>query len=432
MSSLKARSRDPGWIHDHRTAPPIGGPLPRRPQRCILRACVRRSSPALSSSSSPSRPAAAIPDTRRPRRTKLFCLTPRASTPTSFPGERRRRRLEGAPGVDIDKLSLRERGLFWDLVSQLYAPCTEQAVSIAQCVQESRPCAACRPAATLLADKVHQGATAEEGRSVYATRFGPNLKKVDVADSPAKGPADAPVTIMVWSDFQCPHCRLALPMLDGIFEKFSPKVRLVHKFYPLHSHTTAEPSARAAIAAQNQGHYWEMERLLFGHQDAQQPGISRTTASSSSSISSASAPTRPPTRRGRSWRGTAPTPIDRASTGRRSSSSTAGSSTSRSSTSSPTSRPGSRSKSSSPANHRWPPRRARAPQSGWALQPDWALHVCCDTPGRSEFNAKAQRRKGAKDSDSPLRVFASLRLRGVVQLPFSFVASRDRRLNGCA
>jgi predicted DsbA family dithiol-disulfide isomerase len=175
------------------------------------------------------------------------------------------------PGIDIDKLSLRERGLFWDLVSQLYAPCTEQAVSIAQCVQESRPCAACLPAATLLADKVHQGATAEEGRSVYATRFGPNLKKVDVADSPAKGPADAPVTIMVWSDFQCPHCRIALPMLDGIFEKFSPKVRLVHKFYPLHSHTTAEPSARAAIAAQNQGHYWEMERLLFGHQDAQQP-----------------------------------------------------------------------------------------------------------------------------------------------------------------
>jgi protein-disulfide isomerase len=175
------------------------------------------------------------------------------------------------PGIDIDKLSLRERGLFWDLVSQLYAPCTEQAVSIAQCVQESRPCAACRPAATLLADKVHQGATAEEGRTVYATRFGPNVKKVDIADSPAKGPADAPVTIMVWSDFQCPHCRIALPMLDGIFDKFSPKVRLVHKFYPLHSHTTAEPAARAAIAAQNQGHYWEMERLLFGHQDAQQP-----------------------------------------------------------------------------------------------------------------------------------------------------------------
>jgi len=175
------------------------------------------------------------------------------------------------PGIDIDKLTLRERGLFYDLVSQLYAPCTEQAVSIAQCVQEARPCAACRPAATLLADKVHQGATAEEGRTVYATRFGPNIKKVDVADSPAKGPADAPVTIVVWSDFQCPHCRIALPMLEGIFDKLSPKVRLVHKFYPLHAHTTAEPAARAAIAAQNQGHYWEMERLLFGHQDEQQP-----------------------------------------------------------------------------------------------------------------------------------------------------------------
>jgi protein-disulfide isomerase len=175
------------------------------------------------------------------------------------------------PGVDLDKLSLRERGLFWDLVSQLYAPCSDQAVSIAQCVQESRPCAACRPAATLIADKVHQGATVEEGRSVYATRFGPNVKKVDLADSPAKGPVDAPVTILVWSDFQCPHCRIALPMLEAVFDKFAPKVRLVHKFYPLHSHNTAEPAARAAIAAQKQGRYWEMERLLFGHQDAQQP-----------------------------------------------------------------------------------------------------------------------------------------------------------------
>jgi protein-disulfide isomerase len=175
------------------------------------------------------------------------------------------------PGVDLDKLSLRERGLFWDLVSQLYAPCSEQAVSIAQCVQESRPCAACRPAASLLADKIHQGVTADEGRTVYATRFGPNVKKVDLADSPAKGAEGAPVTILVWSDFQCPHCRLALPMLDSVFEKFAPKVRIVHKFYPLQSHVTAGPAARAAVAAHRQGRYWEMERILFAHQDAQQP-----------------------------------------------------------------------------------------------------------------------------------------------------------------
>jgi protein-disulfide isomerase len=174
------------------------------------------------------------------------------------------------PGVDTDKLTGREMRSFLELVQQLYAPCPEQAVSIAQCVEESRPCAACRPAASLLADKVHAGATPEEGRAVYKARFGPDLKKVDAADSPSRGPADAPVQILVWSDFQCPHCRAAMPILDRIFEKFSPKVRLVHKFYPLRGHTRAEPSARAAIAAQNQGRYWEMERLLFGHQDRQE------------------------------------------------------------------------------------------------------------------------------------------------------------------
>jgi len=90
---------------------------------------------------------------------------------------------------------------------------------------------------------------------------------VDVAGSPARGPADAPVTIVVWSDFECPHCKHTLPILDRVFEKHAPRVRLVHKFYPLRQHSHAEPAARAAIAAQNQGRYWEMERKLFDHQE---------------------------------------------------------------------------------------------------------------------------------------------------------------------
>jgi protein-disulfide isomerase len=136
-------------------------------------------------------------------------------------------------------------------------------------VEESRACAACRPATRLLAEKVHAGATVEQAREIYALRFGPSVKVVDAADSPAHGPADAPVTIVVFSDFECPHCRHAMPYLDRAVQKFSPRVRLVHKFYPLRQHTYAEGAARAAIAAQNQGKYWEMERVLFAHQSDQ-------------------------------------------------------------------------------------------------------------------------------------------------------------------
>ncbi len=173
------------------------------------------------------------------------------------------------PGLESLTLEGREKALFWQLLSQLYTPCASEAVSIRQCLEEARPCAACTPAARLLGEKIREGASADEARDIYGERFGPNLKQVDAADSPALGPKDAPVTIMVWSDFECPHCRLGLPVIERVQERHPTQVRLVHKFYPLRQHTHAAAAARAAIAAQNQGRYWEMERLLFENQEAQ-------------------------------------------------------------------------------------------------------------------------------------------------------------------
>lgn len=173
------------------------------------------------------------------------------------------------PGLESLTLADREKALFWQILSQLYAPCPSEAVSIRQCIEERRPCAACTPAAQFLGERIRDGATADEAREVFATRFGANVKQVEVADSPTLGPADAPVTIMVWSDFECPHCKNALPVIERVVEKHAGKVRLVHKFYPLRQHTHAAAAARAAIAAQSQGRYWEMERLLFDNQDDQ-------------------------------------------------------------------------------------------------------------------------------------------------------------------
>ncbi|MGK3999385.1 DsbA family protein [Sorangium sp. So ce1024] len=173
---------------------------------------------------------------------------------------------EELPGVDTTELVRRERHTWWQLVSELYAPCADQAVSIAQCVRESRPCAACVPAAQLLADKIRGGASGAQAQAAYGVRFGPNVKKIDLADSPSRGPEGAPVQIVVWSDFECPSCGRAVPILDEMVERHAPNVRLIHKVYPLRSHAHAEPAARAAIAAHAQGRYWQMERLLFENQ----------------------------------------------------------------------------------------------------------------------------------------------------------------------
>ena len=78
----------------------------------------------------------------------------------------------------------------------------------------------------------------------------------------------APVTIVEFSDFQCPHCAAANPELHRIVRENEGRVKLVFKHYPLPSHTRAEPAARAAEAAARQGKFWEMVDLLFTRQHA--------------------------------------------------------------------------------------------------------------------------------------------------------------------
>ena len=80
---------------------------------------------------------------------------------------------------------------------------------------------------------------------------------------PSVGPADAPVTVVTFMDFECPFCSRTFPILRRLQAAHAADVRLVFKHLPLSFHDRAEPSARAAIAAHAQGRFWEMaERLL--------------------------------------------------------------------------------------------------------------------------------------------------------------------------
>jgi protein-disulfide isomerase len=68
-----------------------------------------------------------------------------------------------------------------------------------------------------------------------------------------------------FADFECPFCQELAPKLDGIWEKRKDSVLFVYKFMPLSMHPHGELAARAAIAAQAQGKFWEMHHLLFSH-----------------------------------------------------------------------------------------------------------------------------------------------------------------------
>ena len=93
--------------------------------------------------------------------------------------------------------------------------------------------------------------------------------RVDVAATgPAKGPASAPVTIVEFSDFQCPFCSRLTPTIAEVEKKYGDKVRVVFRQYPLPFHQNAQKAAEASLCALDQGKFWEMHDAMFGNQSA--------------------------------------------------------------------------------------------------------------------------------------------------------------------
>lgn len=81
--------------------------------------------------------------------------------------------------------------------------------------------------------------------------------------APAIGPASAPVTIVEFTDYQCPYCHRAQAVIDQVLQRYPGKVRLVHLDFPLDGHAEAIPAARGARCAGEQGRFWEYHRSLM-------------------------------------------------------------------------------------------------------------------------------------------------------------------------
>jgi protein-disulfide isomerase len=95
-----------------------------------------------------------------------------------------------------------------------------------------------------------------------------SVRNLDLAHSPARGPAGAPVTIIEFSDLQCPFCRQAIQPLSELIDEEDGRVRWVFKNFPLPFHRDADLAHRAALAAAAQGKFWEMHDLIFQNQAA--------------------------------------------------------------------------------------------------------------------------------------------------------------------
>ncbi|MFL5444999.1 MAG: DsbA family protein [Myxococcales bacterium] len=118
-------------------------------------------------------------------------------------------------------------------------------------------------------EKLYETIVAE---NVKAAGSAPEVK-VDVGNAPVLGPKNAAVTIVEWSDFQCPYCGRVEPTLQQVREEYKGKVRLAWKNQPLSFHPNAMPAAEAAMAADEQGKFWEYHDALFKRQNELGPAL---------------------------------------------------------------------------------------------------------------------------------------------------------------
>jgi protein-disulfide isomerase len=173
------------------------------------------------------------------------------------------------PGVDTASLTPKQRSDLVDLAGDTFCPCG--GVTVAECVRPGGPaCPAARRLLELAKKLLGNGVPAGSALLIVERYYGSFAKDQRVkvaADGPSKGPEDARIQIVEFSDFQCPACRAAHPALTELVRKYPADVRWVFRNFPLPQHAHAEAAAMAGVWAFDQGKFWPVADYFFGHQD---------------------------------------------------------------------------------------------------------------------------------------------------------------------
>ena len=114
------------------------------------------------------------------------------------------------------------------------------------------------------------------GGIIWAVKNSNNPQSSDLAvpvsaSDQTKGNPESAITLVEYSDFQCPACKSYYPIVEKLMDEYGSKIRFVYRHFPLPQHKNARPTAFAAEAAGRQGKFWEMHNMIFDNQEKWAP-----------------------------------------------------------------------------------------------------------------------------------------------------------------
>lgn len=197
----------------------------------------------------------------------LSALTLSAQTPTPSPDAWKTSQTLG--NVDLSGLTPVQKKAVLKILREEDCSC-QCGMKTAECIMKDPNCSYSRALAKIAIEGVKDGKNLMEisklmDQSPKAHR--PKLLEdpitIPVAGAPVRGPADAKITLVEFSDFECPFCSAAEKEVDIVMAAYPKDVKLIYKQFPLSMHPHAEMAAEASLAAQDQGKFWEMYDALF-------------------------------------------------------------------------------------------------------------------------------------------------------------------------
>lgn len=175
------------------------------------------------------------------------------------------------PGVDFTGLSAAQKTLALKVLHSTGCPCG-CGMNLVECRNMDTNCGVSKSLAAIVMDNVRHGAN--EAAILAALDKSPLMHRnphklledpvtIPLEDAPVRGPKTARVTVVEFSDFQCPYCAVAVTKLNALLKAYPNDVKLVFKQFPLDIHSQAALAAAAAMAAHKQGKFWQMHDAMF-------------------------------------------------------------------------------------------------------------------------------------------------------------------------